>query len=357
MEGEEDVDDDLSPDASQEKSHQQKSRLNYVYFHTSEMGKTFEKYSDVLIADSTYCTNKYDMPLMVFLCLDAYGNGRVVGYCLLRDESKENVKNAVDAFCKSHPTAQGNVKTVLVDKDYNEREAIRQYFPNAIIHICLFHTLQIFNRQTKDECDRENLRVILEGLAYCSTKECYFELYDKLKCVASKNFFKYFNDNWHNCRECWTMFDRDLSLNCGQTTTNMAESHNQKIKAILKKKRPSMVELLRNLLLLHTSKTSRVSMNTFNGKVKIRYITNNDDPIVQQIANSTTPFVGGLLQTQYNWAMEKASIPDALPSGFDYSSCTCRFFTSFQLPCSHIFLGRLRDGRCFLNMHLRSELI
>jgi len=142
------------------------------------------------------------------------------------------------------------------------------------------------------------------------------------------------------------MFHRGLSINCGQTTTNMAESHNQKIKAILRKKRAIMAELLRNLLLLHSSKTSRVAMNTFNGKVKVRYVTNNNDPIVQQISRSTTPFIGDLLKAQYNWAMEQASRPDALPAGFDFSSCTCRFYKSFSLPCSHIFLGRLRAGKC-----------
>ncbi|KAE8750035.1 hypothetical protein FOCC_FOCC003159 [Frankliniella occidentalis] len=338
----EEEDNEEADDPNDAKEKRTKAQLNYVYFHTAEMGETFEKFSDVLVADSTYCTNKYDMPLMAFLCLDENGNGRVAGYCLMRDESKANVKNAVSAFCAAHPTAQSKVRTVLVDKDYNEREAIRELFPDAVIHICLFHTLQIFQRQSKTEPDKENVRIVLEGIAYSESKEAYIELYDKLKSVASALFIKYFDENWNNCHECWALFHRDMSVNCGQTTTNIAESHNQKIKAILKKKRASMVELLRNLLLLHSSKTSRVAMNAFNSKVKIRYITNSDDPVVQKITNLTTPFVGDLLKTQYNWAMEKASMPDALPANFDYSSCTCRFYKSFQLPCSHIFLGRLR---------------
>ncbi|KAK3924214.1 Zinc finger SWIM domain-containing protein 3 [Frankliniella fusca] len=299
-EGEEECDEEDCDDPSTNQ-RKEKTQLSYVYFHTSEMGETFDRYSDVLVADSTYCTNTYDMPLMVFLCLDAHGNGRVAGYCLRRSESKVNVKNAAKAFCQAHPAAQDNVKTVLVDKDHNEREAIREFFPEAIVHICLFHTLQIFNRRTKGEPDATN------GIAYCPTKEGYSELYSKLQSTASQDFMRYYNENWHNCQECWAMFHRDLSINCGQTTTNLAERHRQKIKAILKKKRANMAELLRNLLLLHSSKTSRTAMNTFNGKVKVRYVTNNNDPIVQEISRSTTPFVGDLLKAQYNWAVEQAS--------------------------------------------------
>jgi len=154
------------------------------------MGVTFNKFSDVLIADSTYCTNKYDMPLLVFLCLDAHGNGRVVGYCLMRSENLTNVKSAVDAFCQAHPSAQDNVGTVLVDKDYNEREAIREFFPEAIIHICLFHTLKIFNKQSRGEPDSTNVKIILEGIAYCPTKESYLELYSQLQSTASEDFMK-----------------------------------------------------------------------------------------------------------------------------------------------------------------------
>ena len=137
-----------------------------------------------------------------------------------------------------------------------------------------------------------------------------------------------------------------MSLNFGQTTSNIVESHNQKIKAILKK-RSNMAVLVRKLLMLHECKNTAIALRNFNSTVKVRYITNNDDPIVREILNETTTFVGGMLRVQYNWAMEKASVQDSLPDNFDCSSCPCRFFRSFLLPCSHMLLGRLKEGKNF----------
>lgn len=162
---------DTQSQGQDEEAETQEDEIEYVYFHTSEMGQDFEKLPDVLVADFTYCTNKYDMPLMVFLCLDSNGNGRAAGYCLLRDEQKSTVRKAVTAFSDAHPCAPESVRTVIVDKDYNERSVIAEVFPDAVIHICLSHTLQIFKRNTVSEPNRDEVRDLLEKMAYSNSQE------------------------------------------------------------------------------------------------------------------------------------------------------------------------------------------
>ena len=57
--------------------------LQYLFFCTRARRDAYEKYPEVLLIDSTYKTNKCNMPLTVFVCLDSNGHGRVAGYCFV----------------------------------------------------------------------------------------------------------------------------------------------------------------------------------------------------------------------------------------------------------------------------------
>ena len=63
--------------------------LQLLLLVTSDMKELYRKFPEVLFIDGTYSVNKLRFPLYTVLVEDGNGNGRVVGYCFVSDESKK----------------------------------------------------------------------------------------------------------------------------------------------------------------------------------------------------------------------------------------------------------------------------
>ena len=94
----------------------------------------------MLMIDGTYCINKLRMPLYTSLIMDANRHGRIAAYCFVSNEEKLTVESVIQTFAKFNDIS--HVKTVIVDKDFNEITAVNAVLPTAKIQICRFHVLQ-----------------------------------------------------------------------------------------------------------------------------------------------------------------------------------------------------------------------
>lgn len=187
------------------------NKIKLLYIQTSSMKETFGKFPEVLLMDATYCINSHKMPLFVLMCMDGFGNGRIAAYCFVSDEHQDTVESVLKIFCDVNPSSKNLTKTVIVDKDHNEIAAIKAILPSAKVHLCCFHVLKVFKNETADkepQASRESVRNIIEKMVHATSRDEYEEQYRNLLKVASPKFVSYFDNNWHNCKESWTNFDR-----------------------------------------------------------------------------------------------------------------------------------------------------
>jgi len=55
------------------------------------MKSLYQKYNDVVLIDSTYKTNKYKMPLLVFAAINNLNRTFLLGFAVIKDETYSSV--------------------------------------------------------------------------------------------------------------------------------------------------------------------------------------------------------------------------------------------------------------------------
>ena len=82
--------------------------------------------------DGTYKINKYSYPLYMILIQDNLGRGRAIFHAFLRSETADMMNSLMTSFCKMMEDVS-KTKTVMLDKDQNEIQAVRTALPTATI--------------------------------------------------------------------------------------------------------------------------------------------------------------------------------------------------------------------------------
>ena len=75
---------------------------------------------------------------------------------------------------------------MISDKDFNERAILKKEFPDAALHLCLFHTLRYFKREITTENmgirsgEQEIALELITKLVYSQSESAYMENYQQL---------------------------------------------------------------------------------------------------------------------------------------------------------------------------------
>ena len=126
----------------------------------------------------------------------------------------------------------------MSDKDFNERAVFRKEFPEAALHICLFHTLRTFRREVTTEKmgirpgERDHALEIITKLAYSKSEAEYDEHYQELLQSGLKTVISYYNSHWHGIRHEWVECFKGVCFTLGERTNNRLENINGKIKSV-----------------------------------------------------------------------------------------------------------------------------
>src|SRR6218665_23152 len=112
------------------------------------------------------------------------------------------------------------------------------FISDAVLLICLYHTLRTFSREVKCEKmaitseQRDQCLSILQALAYAPDEDAYNSNMARLLAVGCDKVSKYFQESWHPIRHEWVAGLKAQHLTLGDTTNNRSESINAKIKSV-----------------------------------------------------------------------------------------------------------------------------
>lgn len=117
------------------------------------------------------------------------GTSEVVSVGLLSKENLDSYVILLKSFKKHFGEETcSKIKVVMTDKDSTERGALATVFPTAKLHICRFHSLQIFQRflasQSLTKAEKEQCSTFFLDFVYCLSEDHYQDLYLKFsECV------------------------------------------------------------------------------------------------------------------------------------------------------------------------------
>lgn len=208
-----------------------------IYFQDDRMKQMYEFFPEVLFYDTAYKMNNRDLPLVLQLCVDGNGETEICSIFVAQSESRLCIGAMVDIFQEANPTWE-KTKVIIGDKDFADRGIYGEKFPNAVLQICLYHVLVNFSREittTKrniTKAERQNALDVIQRLVYSTSEESYDNVYQELIDLNLEEVLEYFNDNWHQIRDEWTLYGRNKYANYLNWTNNRTESMNQKFKML-----------------------------------------------------------------------------------------------------------------------------
>jgi hypothetical protein len=101
----------------------------------------YPKYKDCVFFDTTFCTNRYNLPFAPIVGMNNHAHTIVLGCTLLPDETTETFtwvfKKWMLAMEQIHPD------NIMIDQEQAIGNAITDIFPASIHRNCIFHVIQL----------------------------------------------------------------------------------------------------------------------------------------------------------------------------------------------------------------------
>ncbi|KAF8017784.1 hypothetical protein BT93_H2856 [Corymbia citriodora subsp. variegata] len=115
----------------------QDGRLTNLFWRDGLCKFDYDCFGDVLVFDSTYRTNKYNMICAPFVGVNHHWKNTLFGCALLLDETAESFIWLFNVFLESIENKAP--KTIFTDQDQAMAKAITRVFPNTQHRLCTWH--------------------------------------------------------------------------------------------------------------------------------------------------------------------------------------------------------------------------
>ncbi|CAL8101117.1 unnamed protein product [Prunus armeniaca] len=175
-----------------------RSRLAYHYF------------GDVVTFDTTYRTNKYDMPFAPFTGVNHHLQSIQFGCALLQDETEVTFlwlfETWLEAMGGRHPVS------IITDQDLAMKGAIAKIFPNTHHRLCLWHIKKKF----------------AEKLSHVYFKKSKFKIHMK-KCIRSTYKIEEFEEKWKELMKEYALDNDDWLNNLYDIRSSWVPVYNRSI--------------------------------------------------------------------------------------------------------------------------------
>ncbi|XP_045805399.1 protein FAR1-RELATED SEQUENCE 11-like [Trifolium pratense] len=234
-------------------------KLEHISWAFGDSIRAYESFGDVVVFDTTYRINRYDMPLGIWLGVDNHGNSVFFGCKFL-------------AFVKGK-----NPQTILTDQDPSLKEAIANEFPNTKHAFCIWHIL----------AKLPSWFSFVLGARYNDFKSEFFKVYH-LDCEDG------FEQNWKSMvAQFGLTYLKDFFF-AGMTTTGRSESINSYIKHFLD---VGVAVQIRN----RVGEEARMRQKYHNHLLKTSF------PMEEHVASILTPYAFGLIQIEIELSTKYAA--------------------------------------------------
>jgi zinc finger SWIM domain-containing protein 3 len=133
--------------------------LKHLFWTDTQSRLDYATFGDVVVFDSTYRTNRYNLPFVPFVGLNHHRSTVVFGCAIISNETSEAyewlLKTFLTAMAHKHPTS------VITDGDLAMQKAIITILPNSNHRLCTWHIEQNILRDLHNSKVAEEFRMFL----------------------------------------------------------------------------------------------------------------------------------------------------------------------------------------------------
>lgn len=323
-----------------------------LFFQDKYMKDDFQAYPEIIFFDGTYKLMDLRFPVYIIMIEDSMGQSEVAGIGILANETSETLSWLMKVFKQRNETKK--MRVVMADKDLAEREAITTVL-GVPLTICLFHAMRAFRREIASQMNlstaqQETVKDIFRRMCYAKTEEEYVEMLNLFKEVSSPEVCTYFLKNWHSIKEQWVLGEKCKLGHFFNNTNNRVESFNSKLKSVINH-HSSFEEFIEGCFTVINTLRNERNHKAAEQLIKVpvnKFSSSSPEASYQNFLTGYA-FEFVLKQLENGSKVEVLNETDegieAKISGkstiVSTKKCTCCFFRSMKLPCSHLFAARL----------------
>uniref|UniRef100_A0A8I7B407 SWIM-type domain-containing protein n=1 Tax=Hordeum vulgare subsp. vulgare TaxID=112509 RepID=A0A8I7B407_HORVV len=117
-----------------------KNKVRSVFWTDARSRTMYQEYGDCISFDTTFLTNKYNLPFAPFVGISPHGKTYLFACALIVNETANTFKWLFQQFL----AAMGGKapKSIITDQDKAMESAIKDVFPQATHRTCLFHVMK-----------------------------------------------------------------------------------------------------------------------------------------------------------------------------------------------------------------------
>ncbi|XP_057731268.1 protein FAR1-RELATED SEQUENCE 5-like [Arachis stenosperma] len=329
------------------------NRLGSLFWADGEMMADYQLFGDVLAFDSTYRSNKYRKPLVVFSGSNHHKQTSIFGFALLEDEEVRTYRwvllNLLDVMGHKKPCV------VVTDGDKAMRAAIAEVIPTAKHRLCGWHLEKNCVQRVKET----KFCKVFQKALYANLDINEFEEYWKTAVESLGLQDNIWVQSTYDSRESWAMAYLRGTFCAGYRTTSRCEGINAFVKGFLRST-DSILELVHSL--------DRVVKDYRNNEVTAQFYSTYYTPVLttgldsielfalkvytravfrevkKQIKGVATLLFRGRdsISTTCVYKFSKMGKPNRTykvlyDPNEERIECECSMWNSEGIPCSHIF--------------------
>ncbi|XP_056694914.1 protein FAR1-RELATED SEQUENCE 5-like [Spinacia oleracea] len=167
-------------------------KVECLFWRDSMMREDYKIYGDVLVFDTTFRTNKYNLICAPFVGINNHWKNTMFACAFIGDETTESFVWVFETFLKAmggkHPIS------IFTDQDADIAAGIEQVFPSSRHRLCLWHLSKNANsRFGLLKSDKNFKNAFYKCLSGCITPNDFEETWKSMI-----NTFKLEKDDWFN---------------------------------------------------------------------------------------------------------------------------------------------------------------
>ncbi|XP_022847495.1 protein FAR1-RELATED SEQUENCE 5-like [Olea europaea var. sylvestris] len=300
------------------------SRLKNVFWADNRSRQAYKEFGDVVTFDTTYLTNKYDMPFAPFVGINHHGQLTLLGCGLLSNEDTDTFVWLFRTWlqCMHGEAPQG----IITDQDRAMQNAIEIVFPYMKHRWCLWHILKKLPEKFGYHVDKGSIFHTIHNLVYDSQ---FIQNFEEGWRVMIDTYDLH-NNTWlsglYENRSRWVPCYFKTSFWAGMSTTQRSESMNAFFDGY---------EMEKQFQAVYTISKFREVQEEFTGKLYCDLISTSE----------------GSLGTTYEICEEEINDERSKKKTFvvsfqkeDYETvCSCHLFEFRGIICRHMIAVLIRN--------------
>ncbi|XP_052147374.1 protein FAR1-RELATED SEQUENCE 5-like [Oryza glaberrima] len=333
----------------------EEGRLSNVFWADAESRLDYAAFGGVVIFDSTYRVNKYNLPFIPFIGVNHHRSTTSFGCGILSNESINSYCWPLETFLEA--MRQVHPKSLIIDGDLAMAKAISKVMPGAYHRLCTWHIEENMSRHLrKPKLDE------LRKLIYESMDEEFERRWADFKENGGIG-----NGQWialmYRLREKWAAAYTDGKYLLGMRSNQCSESLNSKLHTLMKRNM-SLMCLVKHVKLCIQRLRKKEAQLDAKSTNSVPFCRIDTDPLekdatriyttvmfkkvraqIRLIAglevisgtnqDGSSLYVVGLKDDNEVWDEVRVTFKGQALEGVE---CHCRKMECEDIPCSHIFV-------------------